>query len=217
MGVAVYQIYYDDSQRTKLDEEFIPLYSKPYGDIITRERETAVIRHIYESGAYKSNTYTGCVSWKFKEKTRLSASQFLRHIDVHSDNDVYFASCGQRQYSNIWIQGEKYHPGIIELTQHILDNCNININIRELEHKRDMTSFCNFWVGSQKFWVKYFNFIQPVLEYIDNDLPDKYKKLLHIQADKKIKSNIFPFIYERILTTLLSIDSSIKYINIPRG
>jgi hypothetical protein len=217
VNVAVYQIYYHSDQLPGLDDSFIPYFNKPIGDILRRKREWGVIKQMYRDRSYKNNIYTGCVSWKFREKTRLSGVEFMRRIVPGTTTDVYFTSCGQRKYNNVWEQGERYHPGIIDFTQAIFDGLGRDINIRNMKHYKNKTAFCNFWVGNARFWEKYYDFVSSVDRYIEHFLPDRLQHMLDQQADRKIKSNIVPFVFERLFTTLLAIDSSIQYTNIPRG
>lgn len=216
MDIALYQIYYDEEQESLLDSDFIPYYNEPAGDILTRPREMCVMQELYKTKKYINSEYTGCVSWKFRKKVKMSGREFIDAINMSSRADVYFVSCGQRSYKNIWIQGEKYHPGIIALTQRIFDDIGYDINVSTLTHTKDRTAFCNFWAGSPIFWQKYFEFVTPVIDYID-DLPADLQHIQHVKADRKINSNIIPFIYERLFTTLLAVDTSIQYQRISRG
>lgn len=216
MDITLYQIYYDKDQESLLDSSFIPYYNKPLGDMLTRPREMSVLQEIYKTKKYIDSKYTGCVSWKFNKKVKITGREFIDAIDLSSNTDVYFVSCGQRTYSNIWEQGEKYHPGIIALTQRIFNDIGYDINVSTLTHTKDKTAFCNFWAGTPVFWQKYFKFVSPVIDFID-DLPVDLKHILHTRADKKINSNIIPFIYERLFTTLLAVDTSIQYQRISRG
>ena len=174
------------------------------------------MRELYDNRKYIDSKYTGCVSWKFNKKAKMTGRKFIDAIDLTSGVDVYFVSCGQRTYDNVWEQGEKYHPGIISLTQRIFDDIGYGTDVSTLKHAKDKTAFCNFWAGTPVFWQKYFEFVTPVIDYLD-DLPVDLKHIQHIKADKKINSNIIPFIYERLFTTLLAVDKSIQYQRIPRG
>jgi hypothetical protein len=213
MNISIYQICYDSKQHINVDKDFILYDNSKYNqrfNKLNNPREYQVFLDNYKN---INSDYTGYVSWKFRSKTGLTGRSFINNFTEH---DLYFVNCGPRSIDNVWEQGERQHPGIIDFTQNIFDAINYDINIKKIKHCRSKTAFCNFWAGSPVFWSKYMKFTTPVYNYIKNNLTTEQKKFISSRACKGITSDYFPFIMERMFTTLLHVDSNISYINIPR-
>lgn len=222
MNVSVYQICYDLNQHASVDPAFIMYDNSRYCDMYTKldnPREYQVFLDNHETVA---DGYTGYVSWKFNSKTGLAGEQVVNMINTSVERpDVYFINCGPRSISNVWRQGEKQHPGIVELTQSIFDSLadsdeRYGLDIHNMYHDKSKTAFCNFWIGNKTFWKKYINFTTPIYNYIQQSLTESQKNFMKQRACKGINSNYFPFIMERLFTTLLHVDDSITYRNVPR-
>jgi hypothetical protein len=121
-GVTINQIYYLPSQLPLLDPAFTP-----YDNTANENREFAeyhIFEKEYNAGKIANDALTGYVSWKFGDKTRLQGSQFLKFIAANPGYDVYFINPFPMQmkfFKNLWLQGEFYHPGILELSQRIFE------------------------------------------------------------------------------------------------
>jgi hypothetical protein len=213
MVISIYQICYSSQQHRGVDKDFILYDNSHYCNVhskVNNPREYQVFVDNYKS---ISSDYTGYISWKFYSKTKITGIEFINNI---STADVYFINCGPRSISNVWRQGEHQHPGLIKFTQRVIDSVGYDIDINSLSHDVSKTAFCNFWVGNKEFWSKYMKFTLPIYDYITNHLSEDQEKFLRQRACKGINSDYFPFIMERLFTTLLHLDSSIKYVNIPR-
>lgn len=214
MNVSIYQICYNSQQHHDVDPDFILYDNSHYCDVYSKVNNPREYQVFVDNYKNISSDYTGYVSWKFYNKTYITGKNFINNI---STADVYFINCGPRSISNVWEQGEKQHPGIIKFTQNIFDNIGYDIDINRLVHDRSKTAYCNFWVGNQIFWKKYMEFTLPIYEYINNHLSVDQQAFIRKRACRGINSDYFPFIMERLFTTLLHIDDSISYVNIPRG
>lgn len=215
MEVSIYQICYDSKQHAGVDPAFRlydnSRYCKLY-DKVNNPREYQV--YIDNHDPFQTD-YIGYVSWKFKSKTGMSGDYFINKIKK-SAADVHFVNCGPRSITNVWRQGERQHPGILQFTQTILDSVGYDIDLHKLKHCKSKTSFCNFWVGNKTFWSKYMNFTYPIYNYIQNNLTPEQKSFITKRACRGINSDYFPFIMERLFTTLLHVDKTITYNNISR-
>lgn len=216
MNIKVYQIYYNDEQLKFLDRNFIPYNNSDMdNDTIFNQREFPVMLKFKDNECTHDEQLTGFVSWKFQDKVQMTGTKLFDKINHESGySDVYFADCGKRSCSNVWLHGEKYHPGIINFTQEIFNDLGYNIDLKNIKHSLDKKCFCNFIIGNKYFWKKYFTFVEPVFDYINNHLSFDQKKILNKQADRKIKSNLTPFIIERMFTTLIHVDHTIMYTRI---
>lgn len=90
-----------------------------------------------------------------------------------------------------------------------------DIDLFSIKNDVSNTAYCNCWVGNELFWEKYMAFTLPIYYYILYESPlDLRNTFLKKRADKKINAPYFPFIFERLFSTLLVVDPSIKYIKI---
>lgn len=223
MNVSIFQICYDVSQHVKVDPEFNLYDNSKYCDMYSKLNNPREYQVFLDNYSNIPQGYTGYVSWKFKKKTNMSGSEFISKIKTGGDkSDVYFVNCGPRSVTSVWQQGEKQHPGIIKLTQSIFNKLAhhdeiYNIDVSNMRHDISKTAFCNFWVGSNAFWKKFMDFTLPVHDYIQHKLTEEQQEHMYKRACKGIESTYYPFIMERMFTTLLHVDPSIKFTNIPRN
>lgn len=216
-AVGIHQIYYKPSQVKGLDPEAIPYDNSTYCKVIPtleNEREYRVFKDNYDAKTHLDYDYTGFVSWKFNNKTKGKTIGDLKQVILNDDGqyDVYFTSCGP-VVSNVWRQGESRSKHIIDITQHVFNEIGYSINLSTFINRHDQCSFCNFWAGNHTFWQKYMSFTKPVYNYLtsseNNFTQEMYDRYIS-KADAGIEANYFPFIMERMFTTLLVNDSTIK-------
>jgi len=213
MNIQIYQIYYQNDQQNNLDINFTP-----YSNILNNNpdwHEYWVFKDAYEKGLHLESEFTGFLSWRFNEKTRIDGKRLIEFIKKNQPNnhDVYFINplpwdldC----FDNIWLQGDYYHKGILDFTQKVLRKCGININLREIVHGEETGAYCNYWVGNQHFWDEYMKFTLPVYKYLSEDLSDEERDFLYSDSNYHISKNYIPFIMERMFSTLLSYNKNIK-------
>lgn len=214
MNIKIFQTYYKEAQKPRLDPSFIPLDNTSNPKPLWTEY-WLFLNH-YRSGEYRLSEYSGILSWKFNEKTRITGKEFFRYIESNPDQEVYFINPYPNEvYSrkNIWHHGELFHPGLIEMTQYIFEKIGYDIDIEIIRNDEGNTLFCNYWVGSKDFWNKYMSFTLPIFNYINNELSEEKKAQIYSHADKSRGKNAayFSFIFERLFTTLLVYEKNIDY------
>lgn len=214
MDVSIYQICYCAQQHKEVDKDFILYDNSHYCDKHKKVNNPREYQVFVDNHNRLSSDYTGFISWKFYNKTHITGREFIDNI---STADVYFINCGPRSVSNVWQQGERQHPGLMKFTQDILDSIGYDIDINNISHDISKVAFCNFWVGNREFWNKYMKFTLPIYDYIINHLSEEQQLFIRKRACKGIDSDYFPFIMERLFTTLLHVDNSISYVNIRRN
>jgi hypothetical protein len=212
MDIRIFQIFYDAAQRSRLDPGFIP-----YDNTANPRpawREYHVFRTAYLQGDCPPDALTGFVSWKFRTKTRTSAAAFHRFIRRHPGRDVYFVNPARLEsgsFANIWQQGEFHHPGLIDLAETAFRAAGRPLALATLEHPPAATLFCNFWVGTRRFWDRYMAFCEPIFAAIEAGLPSAAATRLDARADRTIDACYRPFLVERLFTTLLALDPTIRW------
>lgn len=201
--MKIYQIYYDDYSSKNLDSLFFP-YDNKNGN--SNWYEYGVFRDFYFQKKFLEDEYTGCVSWKFKQKTRILTKHFIHFIEKKPGYDVYFINPfpgNTNLFRNVWECGEYYHPGLISIIQHIFQKINYKIDIENMINTHSDTLYCNYWVGNSFFWKKYIEFCEPIYQYIETSNDSFLKVSSKKTVDIANNANFIPFVMERLFTTLL--------------
>jgi len=80
------------------------------------------------------------------------------------------------------------------------------IELKKLINNSDTLLYCNYWVGNEKFWQSYMNFVTPIYHYLKNDIRPEELDFLNQNATRKRDINYFPFIFEIMFSTLRTHD-----------
>lgn len=206
MNIGIHQIYYDPAQIAKLEPDFIP-----YDNTANTNREWAEY-HVFET-EFKKQThtkfdYTGFVSWKFGQKSRIPGSRFVDFIRKHPGADVYFLNpfpMEELLFQNVWEQGEFYHKGILNFAQSVLAKAGINFDIKGWRQDRKSFAFCNYWAGNEKFWNGYMEFTGKIATVLRTGLSDEQKAFMHSIASRTNDFSYVAFIMERMFSTYLEL------------
>ena len=84
-----------------------------------------VFRDNYYNGNYKSAEYTGYLSWKFRQKTRIWGKEFVTFIQKSEKSDVYFVNPFQGNGIDFVVFGnaeEYFSSGLKEIVKNIFKN-----------------------------------------------------------------------------------------------
>lgn len=206
--IKIYQIYYQSTQKDHLDSNFIPFFNTAGG----YWHEYGVFKGEYDAGNISSTALTGYLSWKFKFKTHLTGEKVLSFIKENPGYDVYFFNPFfelEDLYKNVWLQGEIHHKGIIKMAESIYREAGYNFNLESEVHDVGNLLYCNYWVGSLKFWNEYMFFLKKIEKVITNSssdlVADVYRK-----SGYHSNANYIPFILERSFSTFLFNNREIK-------
>jgi hypothetical protein len=198
--VRIFQPYLAAEQLAIVDKEFVPFNNvdNPRAEL----REYFLFKKIFDDIDSIDADYIGLFSYKFGEKAMLSGVDVIDFIHSNSGHDVYlFNPYPFESYTfyNIWEQAEYYHPGILDLTEEALQRAGHQIDLNSMGRTYQITLFCNFWVANKSFWKGYFDFLQPVVEFMLAD--SRYFNLTRYWHGE---AAYFPFIVERLFTTYLA-------------
>ena len=213
MKIGIYQNYYRVDQLSLLDPDFIPHDNTANEN--PEYREYWLFMNMYEKGRHLEADFAGMVSQKFYEKTQIRGSEFINFIEQNRGFDVYFINplpftINAYAFKNVWHQGEFYHPGLFDFVQNLLNKLGYGIDLNEIKNSEQTLLFSNFWVGNSYFWDEYMKFTRPVYDYLRNEMSEAEKAIISKEADRVIKINYTPFIFERMFSTLLATNPSIK-------
>jgi len=214
MNIKVRQIYFEKEQADKVSENCVPYYnpSNSKSDLFL---EYGVILKSYFDGFYKQGDLAGVLSWRFSQKARKSEKDFFDFIRQNPGYDVYFLNPFFEQvvmYDSVWKQGDKTnHPGLMEITDSIFEKVGYDFKTSEVTNSVADTLYCNYWIGTPSFWEKYIEFTKPIHDYIaENDQDHEIMGKLKSIAPYHYPVTYIPFIMERLFSTLLWKDKTIK-------
>lgn len=202
----IYQIYYDQETSGKLQAGFLPL------DNTENKRpdwfEFWVILNFLQKHQLADNTWYGFLSPKFREKTGIESGNLLGIIDaVDLQADVLLVDYGWDQiayFKNVWEQGEKWHPGLKELTQYFLDASGRNLRLDDIVTSSTTAVFSNFIIAKKQYWL---DWLQIATEFFDFVEHGEGKERLNGSVSYGNVHRLFPmktFVQERFPSILLS-------------
>ena len=208
----MFQNFYAPGQEKKLDPAFVAQ------DVIRDGRkeywEIALFVKMYHAGQHLAAEYTGMVSPKFGEKTRISGADFLRFVERHPGHDVYFINpypINAYYAFNVWEHGEICHAGLITVAQDLFDRAGIGCDLAALRRNSHATLlYCNYWLGNERFWDRFMAVILRLLQAIDQ-MPSRARaRLFALDPNYPTAATLVPFIFERVFSTLLLLNPSLK-------
>ncbi len=212
-NINIFQIYFNENQLFRLDEQFIPYKNGKNSKFY----EFSLLLEIYEKKIYETADYSGVVSYKFNNKTGIKGEEFINFVRKNPGYDVYFINPHPFLpyfYYNCWEQGEYWHPGLKNISSKLFKKMNFLESTNNLPRQtNDVLCYANFWIGNNNFWKKYGRLLKDIEIIIEKDID--IKKELFDNTFHYNEAPIFPFVIERIFSTLLSIDKDLKYLSYP--
>lgn len=209
---AMFQNVYAEGQEKTIDPAFIP--HDGTRNTRTDYREVALFVRMYHAGQHKAAEYTGIVSPKFGDKTRITGADFLRFADRNPGYDVYFINPYpiNAYYSfNVWEHGEICHAGLVAIAQDLFDRAGIDCDLAALGRNSHKTLlYCNYWLGNERFWDRYVDLTLRLLHAAEALPPRARARLFALDPDYPDPVPLLPFVFERLFSTLLLLDPSLK-------
>ena len=170
--IFIYQIFYDDLTKSKLDKGFIPLDNTE--NLRPDWAEYWPIRNVLLNQNFNSNDYIGFLSSKFYEKTWCSSEVVLDTI-AGRKHDFYSISPYFDQmalYLNSFEQGESYHPGIKNLTNAFLRQIGIDHDVSNFVSDVSTCIYCNYFVAKYEFWKIWLEYAEQLFQIVENKESD---------------------------------------------
>lgn len=210
LDIAIYEIHFEDGQ-CLYESKFIK-YS-----VENLQPEWREFRHIidfYRSKNYLKHDLTGLFSRKFGLKSKISGSEFLEFAQCAGPVDVVFINPFPQVesiYYNVWEQGETCHPGLMDMANRLLAGAGFDIDVKKITRQTSSELlFCNFWIGSPKFWKVYVGeFLEPIAKFLESGVDVSLQNEINQNTYHTIDCGFTPFIAERLFSTFLSLNPQI--------
>lgn len=210
MNSKIYQIYYLEEQKDKLDPAFIPYdnIENPRPEL----QEWYVWDKLYQQCVDENLDYWGIISWKFHDKTNLTGEQFVSYIEQNPGYDVYFvnpAIVNEAVFLNGWEQGDVHHPNLSNIGTEFFEKIGYtDISLKETVLDRNVMMFANYFVASREFWTKLMDISRKIFSEAEDDPEFKRRVfaagLSNYNLNKALPN--FPFIIERLASTLIELE-----------
>jgi len=208
MKQSIHQIYYDELTRAELDTGFLPL-SNVSSDHPEWFEFWPILKYLNEHELEQDRWY-GFLSPKFIRKTGVNSNLLFQTLKENNDQEVILISPAWDQvayFSNVFEQGEFWHPGLMGLTQKFIDQLNLDIFAHELVMDGATSVFSNFILAKKNFWMQWKEIAQLFFEF-SNRNKEYAQKMNGIYDQYQIKV----FIQERLASLILH-QSNFKTIN----
>jgi hypothetical protein len=209
MKLQIYQTYYDTSQLSYLDPEFIPLDNT--ANSTPELREYPLFLECRRRALANSADLWGYFSWKWKDKLDNLEPQFIiDHVQNNPGYDVYFFNWYKATpYFNVWEQGQYCHRDIIKIMESAFPLMGIDPKILYEPMPSSISFYALYCVGNQKWWDSLIELTTSFLDIVPK-LPKSIRTLYEQPAGyaNDPSLNYFAFIHERLLPTCLMLNQS---------
>lgn len=214
-ALNLFQIYYDEATRAKLDPDFTPL------DNTRNERpdwfEYWPIRQQIQRQPLEAGSYYGFFSPRFHDKTWLTGAKVRAFIAQHPGADVYTFSPTPNEacyYASVFEQGQHAHPGLAEVAQAFFDDIGFGVDLRRVVMDVRNTVYANYFVASGSFWQRWYRIFEQGFAHAENPASPLHARLAAVtRYEKPVQMKIF--LMERIVSTLLVTTPGLKVVNYP--
>ncbi len=208
----IHQIFYDDTTRRKLDPGFIPL------DNMANERpdwrEIWPMRRVLLRESLVEADFYGFLSPKFLEKTNLHSAdvnRFIAACDARTEVILFSPSIHASAYfQNVFLHGEAEHPGLLDLSQRLLERLGWPIRLETLVSDSTNTVFANYLVARPRFWRAWLALTEQVFTIAGTPgdaLGEKLTAATSYAGRHDVPMKVF--IMERMASLLLAVDPSL--------
>ena len=207
----IYQIYYSDETRARIEPGFIALDNTGQRP---DWREYWPMRKFLLETELDADVRYGFFSPKFAEKTGLRASDVQAFLDsVPDDVDVVTFSPFFDQGAfclNVFEHAAQVHPGIGPAIDEVLALIAPGTDTRALVMTSAESVFCNYFVAKPAFWVEWLRKCEQIFAISEAGATPLAQQ---INADVKYNTQAAPskvFIIERIASLVLATQSEWK-------
>lgn len=230
--ISVFQIYFDDISKAKLEEGFIPYENLSKDGYF----ENTVMLDIYnkiKSGAYQDSEYIGVSSWKMNHKTNLTGTEVLDFINKDIKNncakDVYIYSPidGVNPVYDITMEVPELHSKIIFPTiwqQHrdwgyrpydadvILNDA--KVLPFEILNDKWVYCHCNYFIARKAIFMEYCEKVLiPFFNFFEREDIKKHpvSEAWYTHLHEKVKYPSYSFVAEGLFGSFLADNECYTY------
>lgn len=170
--IQIYQTYYDEVSKSKLDGGFIPLQTK-----FNHNYENDLILNLWRKRDWINADYVGVLSWRFYEKTGL----FSTELKLSGDINIYFPK-GYAKYEHPF---SRKGFGSVDTLVSIADQYKLfDFKLKDYNVKQNV--WCNYWIVKPAIFDDYCTrYLSKAIEFF-KDKPEynltEYHRGKHVPA-----------------------------------
>jgi hypothetical protein len=202
MSVSIRQIYYDAPTKASVRGGYLALDNTagPAGWF-----EFWPILKFLKETELEEDVWYGVVSPKFPEKACLKQAQVTAVLEHNPTAEVALFSydwASLAVHVNPWVQGEKYHPGLIACMEEFLKCQGQVVDLSRIVTDFDTSVLANYFLAKRKFWNRWRELAEHYLNYVETGgatLPDN--------VESPHRDSSYPmrvFVQERLVCWLLA-------------
>ena len=205
MKTEIYQIFYSEESKIKLDPSFIPL------DNSKNERpdwrEYWPIRNFLLSNKMEDGVMYGFLSPKFKLKTNIDGSDMISfHESISNEIKLinfspYFDQAAF--YQNIFEQASSVHKNTSNKIYRSIYEIYPKLRISDMVMTSENTIFCNFFTAQKSFWIKWLKVCEKIFELAEDTKSSLFEDLNSIANYGEEDVQFKVFLIERVASLLV--------------
>lgn len=174
--INIYQVYYQEDQKAQLFSDTIPYFNNKLTTIF----ENQVLLDLYRQGKIHG-AYFGLLSWKTKQKNRLSFNSIKPRLDPKYN----FISVTYDRH-DVLGYAEKCHPGFTMIFKKLLQYIEVDQDIRPLAG-----IYQNGVITKPSVYVDYIEkFLLPALEFFEQCEAEIKEKLFSDTRYQRVNQSI---------------------------
>jgi predicted O-linked N-acetylglucosamine transferase (SPINDLY family) len=204
--LKLHQICYSEETHQNIPAQFVALENlqNPRPDW----REYWPIRHYLLNHTLEEDTFYGFFVPSFTDKTGLDFEKIRNFVHQHgNENDVLIFSPFwdlNSFFQNPFLQGEFFHPGLMESIQLFSDSAGLQIDLNKIVMHADNTAFCNYFIAKKKFWLHWLELGEKLFQVAESNEGIVAKSL---QQNSLYLEELLPhkiFVQERLVNLVLA-------------
>lgn len=205
--IGLHTICYAPGMTATVDPDFLPfdVSAEPQPE----RRETAHMLTFWRQGRHRDFKVSALLSPKFTQKTAIDGAIFNAFILNNPNYDVWFVNPYPHYFYlayNIWEHGEIWYPGLLGRASRVFAAAGLAINLERFPRSTWNTLlFSNIWAGTAQFWDQFMAFVGHIARHAET-VPDVFDTVPYEDG----RAVYFPFIFERLFTTFLVLQPSIR-------
>lgn len=216
--MKLYQSFIGEQQRALVSPNAIPFDAQANTGRYQREYE--LLNAIWAEQSPACQEPWGLVSWKFQHKSLISTDEFIefskKQFDAGVDCVFINPMIGNEAiYFNVWEQGsDQGHKGLDKIVALLSQKMGADMSPPMGESH---FAFCNYFIANDRFWRRYFGFVEEALSNLDTEAIKKsdvgmiYAGSANYARDSEVTMR--PFIIERLFSSFIASASSLNCVN----
>ncbi len=162
----LFKIFYNEETRSQIEPDFLPL------DNCDGPRdwfELWPILHYLEQNHLEDDTWYGFFSPKFPSKANVTLDEVKAVVFANPQADVALFSFNWRSivsFRNAWIQGETFHPGLIDCFKQFLASRGESFDAQQIIGDFETTVYSNYVIAKKAYWLAWRDLARAYFNYV---------------------------------------------------